>query len=179
MAPQARTRAQAHRVQGNNRIRSSSESESFPALYSAPGSDLAADGSNSACGRRCLPAVAGFRFARGGLPDHSGAHVLPRRRASGDGLVSDCATGAAVRPDARTEADDVGQLRRRFGDHARIQPGRKYRCGRARGSGGHQCRNQLSAYRSTQSAHLQQGEPGGRAHHDAGADLRFVAAGQG
>ena len=37
---------------GSTNIRSSSESESVPAIYSAPGSDLAADGGHSACGRR-------------------------------------------------------------------------------------------------------------------------------
>ena len=71
------------------------------------------------------------------------------------------------------EADDFSQFRRRVGHHPRIQPGRKHRCGRAGGSGGDQCSHQLSAQRSAQSAHLQQGEPCRRAHHDAGADLRL------
>ena len=39
-------------------------------------------------------------------------------------------------------------------------------------------RQQLSAHRPAQSAHLQQGKPGRRAHHDPGADLRLAAAGQ-
>ena len=91
----------------------------------------------------------------------------------GDGLVGDRAAGAAVRPDAGAEADDLGQFRRRLGDHARIQPGREHRRGRAGGAGGHQRGQQLSAHRPAQSAHLQQGEPGRRAHHDAGADLQI------
>ena len=125
-----------------------------------------------------LSAVAGFCPARGGLPDHPGAHVLSRRRARGDGLVRDGAAGAAVRPDAGPEADDFSEFGRRLGDHARIQPGREHRCGRAGSAGGHQRGQQLSAQRSAQSAHLQQGEPGRRADHDAGADLRFPASGQ-
>ncbi len=96
------------------------ERKSFPAIYSASGSDLAADGGHSVGGFRRLPAVAGVCVARGRLPHHSDAHVLSRGRPRGHGLVGHGAPRAPVRPDAGTQANDLGLLRRRLGHYPRI-----------------------------------------------------------
>jgi len=149
----------------------------FPALYSAPGSDLAADAAILLAGGvayQQLPVPLCPRW----IPDHSGAHVLPRRRASGDGLVSDCANwsgqfGQMPGP----EADDVGQLRRV--SYTLDSTWRNIECWPTRGSGAHQCRNQRSAYRSTQSALYSKVNPADAPIMTLAADLRFVAAGQG
>ena len=67
--------------------------------------------------------------------------------------------GAAVRPDARADPDDLDQLRRQLGHHPAVQPRPGPRRGRAGGAGGHQrgaspscrriCRTRRSTARST------------------------------
>ena len=66
-----------------------------------------------------LPA-AGLRAAAGGLPDDSGADVLSGGQPRRDGFVGDRALGAAIRPGAGPEPDDVDQLRRQLGHHVAV-----------------------------------------------------------
>ncbi len=93
-------------------------------------------------------------------------------RVAGRGRFDDHgAAGAAIRPVAGLEPDDLQQLLRQLGHHAAVQPERKHRRGRAGGAGVDQRGGDVSAQGPAQSADLQQGQSGGRAHPDAGDDL--------
>ena len=67
---------------------------------------------------RQLPVSA---LAAGRLSDHPGPDVLSRRQPGCHGVVRHGSARAAVRPDARPEADDFDQFRRQLGHHAAIR----------------------------------------------------------
>ena len=82
----------------------------------------------------------------------------------------------AVRPDAEPEPDVLDQFGRRVGDHAAVQPGSQPGYRRAGGAGGDQCGRQSAAVGPAGAADLRQGQSGGRADPDPGADLQDAAA---
>ena len=57
-------------------------------------------------------------LAAGRLSDDPGADVLSGRQPGSDDVVGDRSLGAAARANARTEPDDIGELRRRLDHHA-------------------------------------------------------------
>ena len=150
--------------------------ESVPSIHPAPGRDHAADGRSAARRHRRLPRAAALRVARGRLPDDPGRDALPRGEPRRDGVVGHGAARAAVRPDAGLEPDVVDELRRRIGDHAAVQSRALARHRRAGGAGGDQRVGELFADRPSESADLQQGQPGGHADPHAGAHLADAAA---
>src|ERR1700729_2986192 len=85
--------------------------ERLRTLHSASGRHLAADGGDHALRHGGLYVPAAVDAARGRLSDHPGADALSRRQSRSDDLVGHGAAGAAVRPDAGIEPDDVGELR--------------------------------------------------------------------
>ncbi len=122
---------------------------------------------------RLLPISA---LPRGRLPDDPGGEPLPGREPGRHDLVDHRAARAPVRADARAQADVVDELRRGFGHHAAIRP---HPVARRRGTGsagGDQRLGQFSAGRPAHAADLQQGQSGGHADHDAGADVANAAA---
>ncbi len=96
--------------------------ESISSVYLAAGSHLFADGCNPAGRHRRLYPTAGLRVAGSRLSDHSGAHVLSRRKPDRDGDDGDGAAGASIRRTAGFEPDDLHQLRRHFRHRAAVQP---------------------------------------------------------
>ena len=80
--------------------------------------------------------------AGGRLSDHPGADLLSGREPGGHDLLGHGAARAAVRPDARSQSDDLGELGRRVRHHAAVQPRSRPRCGGAGGAGGDQCGGQ-------------------------------------
>src|ERR1700683_3264939 len=85
-------------------------SESLANLHPEAGGDLADDGRRGAGGLHGIPATAGLGASPGGLPDHAGADVLPRREPGGCNVFDHRATRETVRPGARIDADDVDQF---------------------------------------------------------------------
>ena len=75
----------------------------------------------------------------------------PGRQPGRHGLVGHRAAGAAVRPGAGPEPDDLDQLRRQLGHHAAVRPGPEHRRGRAGGAGGDQRGRHLPARRTCRS----------------------------
>ena len=141
--------------QGNARRRTIAQSsimrhsyighESFSDIHCPAGSHFAVDGRDPAGRRRRLQAIAGVRAAGSGLSHHPGDHVLSGRESGRDGIVGYRAARTPVRPGARTAADDLHQLRRQLGHHARIQFEFEHRRRRAGGAAIHQCIRHLSA----------------------------------
>ncbi len=74
------------------------------------------------------------------------------------------------------EPDDVGELGRRLGDHAAVQPRSQPRRRRAGGPGRDQCLRQSVAGRSADAADLRQGQSGRCADTDAGGDVENAGA---
>ena len=159
--------------------RNSSEPESFPAVHSAPGSHIAADGRHPAGRRSGLSSSC--RFPRCPKSIIRSSRCSPSIPARGPEVMASSVTAP---------------LERQFGQ----MPGLKQMTSVSSGGGSVitlefnldenidvaeqevqaaiNAATSFLAHRSAQSADLQQGEPGRRAHHDAGADLRFAAAGQ-
>ena len=100
------------------KLRESNPSEPVANIYPAAGSHHAAYGRHFACGRRGVSRVAGFGFARSGLPHHPSDHHLSGRESRCDGVVRYGALGTPIRPSARPAADDFHQLRGAVGHHA-------------------------------------------------------------
>ena len=71
--------------------------ESLAAIHPSSGRYVSADGCDLSGGRRGVPAASGVGAAGGGLPDHSGAHLLPRCQSGRGCLGRDRSPGAAVR----------------------------------------------------------------------------------
>ena len=115
-----------------------------------------------------FPATAGFGAASGRLPDHADPDVLPGREPGGSDVFDHRAARKAVRPGARTDADDVDQFFWQFADHAAVFARSQHRRRRAGSAGRHQCSHQSSSHQSPGSSHLQQDESRRRAHSDAG-----------
>src|SRR6267154_1036754 len=124
--------------------RESRADESVPALYSAPYCDFSAHGCDPARWGRGVSAASGLRAAAGRLSDDPGAYVFPGGEPLRDGLVSDYATRAAIRPSAWAQSDDLDELFRGVSDHAAICARSEYRCGRATGPGLDQRRDHVS-----------------------------------
>ena len=173
--PQCRGWARADCVQDASRGSERCD-ERLRALHPAAGRHHAADGGDPAGRHRRLPLPAALGAARGRLSDHPGADLLSRRQPGGDDLVGHRAARAAVRPDAGPQPDVVGQLGRRLGHHAAVQPRSQPRHRRAGGAGGDQRRRQSAAGRPAGAADLRQGQSGRRADPDARADLEDAAA---
>ena len=142
--------------------------ESLPNLHPEAGGDVADDGRRGA--RRChgVPATAGLGAAPGRLPDHADPDVLPGREPGGSDVFDHRAAREAVRPGARTDADDVDQFFQQFADHAAVFARSQHRRRRAGGAGRHQCSHDFSSQQSPGSSHLQQDESRRRADSDAG-----------
>ncbi len=121
-----------------------------------------------------LPAAVHAAGSR--LPDDPGDDPLSGRQSGSDDVFDHVTAGAAIRANARTESDDVGQLRRRVGDHAAVQPRSEPRRGRAAGPGRDQCRRKPAAERPAGSADLRQGQPGRCAYSDSLGHLQHVVA---
>ena len=81
----------------------------------APGSDVVADGCDSAGRNRQLYAVASFGAAASGLSDDPNFDLLSGSESGGGGHDGDRSAGTAVRATAGLEPDDLEQLRRVFG----------------------------------------------------------------
>src|SRR5580658_1341633 len=79
-------------------------------VYSPAGCDLVAHGCHSLGGSRRLYATSGFRIAGSGLSDHSGAHVLSRRKPERGRDHGNRAARAPIRRNAGLEPDDLKQL---------------------------------------------------------------------
>src|SRR5208283_1903765 len=94
--------------------------EFFPHLHHAADCDYAAYDRNCPGRRCCISAVAGIGPATGGLPDYSGPDFLPRGQFRSYGHIRDSPAGEAVRPDARTDPDDVRKLGRQFGNYSAV-----------------------------------------------------------
>jgi hypothetical protein len=87
-----------------------SRSEPVAHIHPASGGDHAADGRHPDRRRHGLPAAALVGAARGGLSDHRGADLLPRREPGGHHLGHHRAAGEAVRPDAGPEPDVLDEF---------------------------------------------------------------------
>src|SRR5712691_1462442 len=96
--------------------------EPLQAIYSSPGRNFSLDGGHFARWVRGLPATARFGSAAGGLSHDTSPHVLSGGEPVGNGLVGDDALGAAIRPGAGPESDDLDQLVRGLADYASICP---------------------------------------------------------
>src|SRR6266853_993765 len=160
-----RNRAELPEPRGSTGIETleSRTSESVQAIYSPPGGHFVAYGGNSLGGRSSLPAASSFGFAPGGLSHNSSSHVLPRSKSHRDGLLGDDAAGTAIWPGSGPEPDDVHQFVRGVADHAPICAGPQYRRRGAASPSRHQRCDNISARQSSESADLQQDEPGGYA----------------
>ena len=136
-----RRRPSARQVQ----VQAAQVHESFTIIHSSAGGNHAAHGGRAAGGLGCIHAIASLGTAGGRLPDHSGGHVLSGSGSGCDGFVGHVSAGAAIRPGARPEPDDVDQFIWQLGDHAAVRPRSEYRRGRAAGTGCDQLRLDVSA----------------------------------
>ena len=145
--------------------------ECFRALHPASGRYFAAHGGDHAFRYRRLLVPSALDASPGRLSDDPGADLLSRRQPGSDDIISDRSLGAAVRANARTEPDDLGELRRRFDHYPSVHPQSQPRRRRAGGPGGNQCGGESAPERSARSAGLRQGQPRGRADPDARGHL--------
>jgi multidrug efflux system membrane fusion protein len=106
-------------------------------VHSAARSNVSVHAGDRAGGRSRLQATAGVGAAAGGLSNHSGSYLLPRRQSRCDGLVDHRSFGAPVRPSSRPEPDDVHQFAGQLHHHAPVRPRSEYRHRRAGGPGRH------------------------------------------
>src|SRR5208282_1940986 len=95
--------------------------ERLGTLHSASGWNLAADGSDLAVRNGGLYVLAAVDVARGRLSHDPSPDALSRCQSGGDDVFGDGSVGATIRADAGIERDDVGELCRRFRDHAAIR----------------------------------------------------------
>jgi multidrug efflux system membrane fusion protein len=85
-------------------------SESIAHLHPAARRHIAADGRGGAGWDHSVPSTAGLGAAPGRLPNHTNPDVLPGRQPGGGDVFHHRAAREAVRPGARTDADDVDQF---------------------------------------------------------------------
>src|SRR6185437_12204873 len=115
-----RNGARAARQNKVSRSRASRGNEPVTAVYPKAGSNHAPDDRHHAGGRACVPLPARRGTAGSRLPDHPGADLLSRREPGCDDVLGDGAAGSAVRPDAESEPDELGELGRGVGHHTAI-----------------------------------------------------------
>ena len=113
--------------------------ERFRALHPASGRHFAAHGGDHAFRYRRLLLPSALDASPGRLSDDPGADLLSRRQPGGDDIIGDRSLGATARANARTEPDDLGELRRRFDHYPSVHPQSQPRRRRAGGPGGNQC----------------------------------------
>ena len=142
--------------------------EHFPHLYPPAHRHLAADGGPAPFRAAGLSLSAHGGPAADRLPHHPGADPVPRRVLRGHGRGGHLAAGTATGHHVGPCADDLPVFGRGFGHHLAVRPFRAAGRSRAGGAGRHQRGGQPVAIRPAQSAGLQQGQPGGPGHHDAG-----------
>src|ERR1700690_429696 len=103
------------------RIQELPRNESVTAIYSSARRHFA-DDDRRAADRDCgVPAASGFGLAGSGLSHHSGDDVLSGGGPDGDGVVGHGAAGAAIRPGAGAEPDDLQQFAGQLNHHTAIQ----------------------------------------------------------
>src|SRR5579871_6869925 len=86
------------RNQPRAKARKAPRNEPVADLHSPAHRHFFAYGRYPARGPGGVPAIAGVGVAGGGLPDHSGGHLLSRRKPRRDGVVGDGAARKAIRP---------------------------------------------------------------------------------
>src|SRR6266852_5833338 len=106
--------------EGPRRARGDKGNESIPAVHFAAGRHHPADGRGAARRLCSVPATACLRSAAGRLPNDPDADFLSRRQSGCDGIVCNVTTGAAIRPDSRTEPDDLDELVWELDHHAAV-----------------------------------------------------------
>ena len=151
---------------------STTRDESVTPIHPAAGRHHPADGGDSGRGHDRLSATAAVGAARGRLPDHPGADLLPGREPRGHHLGHHRAVGKAVRPDAwpRTRCPRRARPAPRSSRCSSTCP--CHRCGRAGSAGGDQRRAEPAAAGSAGAADLCQGQSGRCAGADSGHHLR-------
>src|SRR5271170_6786546 len=121
--PQTKCQAAGNRAATNREDR---RVEPLSPIYSAAGSHVPADASDSACWILGLHATAGFCIARGGLPHHTGGDVLSGCEPGRYGFGRNRTARETVWAGAGVESDDLDELRRKLDHRFAVCSGTKH-----------------------------------------------------